>query len=187
MKFYLIRHGETNWNLEGRIQGGIDVGLNERGRRQAQDAGKHISAEQVFDIASSPLRRAYQTAEIISKNVEVGDFRVIKQFREFDQGFWNGLRVRQLLDDLEPERYRLWQEKPLEYPPPGGDSLERLRERVKEGIGELLTVSSRPQLIVAHKVVNSMIAHLAGDWSLEDVMVSLPDNAAIYSVEIEEV
>ncbi len=188
MQFFLIRHGETNWNLEGRIQGAMDVGLNDRGRQQAVEVADHIPTDTVFDISTSPLSRARQTAEIIKENIDCAEFRIVEEFKELDQGFWNGLRVSEIIDYLDPDRYRRWQKEPLEHHPPRGDSLPGVRDRVKKGIEYLLNeVGDRPQIIVAHKVVNSMIVHLAGDWPFEKVMDSLPDNAAIYSVNIKEV
>jgi broad specificity phosphatase PhoE len=166
----------------------MDVGLNERGHQQAVEAAKHIPADTVFDIATSPLRRARQTAEIIRGNIDCAEFRIMEEFKELDQGFWNGLRGAEIIDHLDPDRYSRWQKNPLEHYPPRGDSLPEVRDRVKKGIDYLLNeVSERPQIIVGHKVVNSMIAHLAGDWPFEKVMDSLPDNAAIYSVNIKEV
>src|SRR5699024_6004320 len=67
----LIRHGETNWNKEGRIQGKTDIPLNETGRIQAEECAASLKHSEWDIIISSPLKRAKQTAEIINKNLHL--------------------------------------------------------------------------------------------------------------------
>lgn len=73
MKFYIIRHGQTNWNKEGRIQGKTDIELNEKGIEQAKEARKILENYPIDMIVASPLKRARKTAEIINeaKNVPI--------------------------------------------------------------------------------------------------------------------
>lgn len=66
--FYFIRHGQTDWNAECRLQGQLDTPLNNKSSKQAEDAEKIISALNISLLCSSPLRRAVQTAEIINAN-----------------------------------------------------------------------------------------------------------------------
>ena len=77
---YIVRHGETNWNVEGRYQGRIDIELNEKGIIQAkeiQDKLKYIHFDKVF---SSPLKRAFKTAQIICDGEFVADNRLKERF-----------------------------------------------------------------------------------------------------------
>lgn len=67
MKFYIIRHGQTNWNKEGRIQGKTDIELNEEGIKQAKEAKNILKDYPIDMIVSSPLKRARKTAEIINE------------------------------------------------------------------------------------------------------------------------
>lgn len=69
---YLVRHGETDWNLERRIQGSTDIPLNETGREQAARTGALLARRRFDGIASSPLSRAHETAEIIAKELGMG-------------------------------------------------------------------------------------------------------------------
>ena len=73
MKFYIIRHGQTNWNKEGRIQGKTDIELNEEGIKQAKEAKNILKDYPIDMIVSSTLKRAKKTAEIINeaKNVPI--------------------------------------------------------------------------------------------------------------------
>lgn len=67
MKIYVIRHGETNWNKEGRLQGRTDIELNENGIKQAENARKLLKDYKIDLIVSSPLKRAMKTAQIINE------------------------------------------------------------------------------------------------------------------------
>lgn len=71
MKFYVIRHGQTNWNKEGRIQGKTDIELNEEGIEQAKEARKILENYPIDIIVASPLKRARKTAEIINETKHV--------------------------------------------------------------------------------------------------------------------
>ena len=71
MKFYIIRHGQTNWNKEGRIQGKTDIELNEEGIKQAQEAKRILKDYPIDMIVSSTLKRARKTAEIINETKQV--------------------------------------------------------------------------------------------------------------------
>lgn len=76
---YIVRHGQTDWNIEGRNQGHTDIPLNEKGIKQAEETAKKLKGKN-FDLAfSSPLTRAYQTAQIICKNNIIVDERLIER------------------------------------------------------------------------------------------------------------
>ena len=185
MNIYLVRHGETDWNIQSRIQGGIAVGLNERGIEQAREVTRHFPENFRCDLLVSPLRRARETAEILADQIDPRIFEELDFLRELDQGYWNGLQVHKVKNNLHPERYKSWLEEPIENKPPGGESLAEVKNRLVEGLRGVDEKYEGPLIIVAHKVVNSIIAHLAGEWPLEDVMNSLPGNAAVLEVELE--
>lgn len=83
LKLYLIRHGETQWNAEGRIQGHTDIELNERGMEQARRLAARMPEEGPFDaIYASPLRRAFRTATLIGEALKltvISDARLIER------------------------------------------------------------------------------------------------------------
>ena len=101
MKFYIIRHGQTNWNKKGKIQGKTDIELNEEGIKQAEEATRILKDYPIDMIVSSTLKRARKTAEIINeaKNVPIifkealeergfGEFEGKTQ-QEFQDEIWN--------------------------------------------------------------------------------------------------
>ena len=100
----LARHGETDWNREGRWQGGSDTSLNERGREQAHELAKQLDS--VDAIYSSDLARARETAEIVARALGV-DVRLDPRLRERSFGDWEGLIAAQI-EERFAEAHRLW-------------------------------------------------------------------------------
>lgn len=84
MKIYLIRHGQTDWNLEGRFQGREDIMLNATGLAQARECGQALAGEKFKAVITSPLIRARKTAEIIAEIVQAEDFIVDEAITERD-------------------------------------------------------------------------------------------------------
>lgn len=182
MELYLVRHGETPWNADGRIQGWIDVGLTSEGRCQSGDLQDDLPTGVPVDLAVSPLRRARETAFLLRDAVAVRSVWYPPELRELNQGYWNGLRGRWLRETRE-DRYRRWIDQPLAESPPGGESLRRVRARVARGLRFLGRRAGDRVILVAHKVVNSLCAHLLGAWSLPEVMTSLEANASVRHLE----
>ncbi|MES2169549.1 MAG: histidine phosphatase family protein [Actinomycetota bacterium] len=89
---YLVRHGETDWNLARRIQGSTDIPLNETGRAQARRAGELLARRSWDGIVSSPLSRAYETAEIIGEAIGIPEVEVLDDLVERAYGDAEGLR-----------------------------------------------------------------------------------------------
>ena len=87
----LVRHGETDWNLAGRVQGREDVGINETGRRQAMKTANFLGREVWDGIFSSPLKRALATAEIIGGQLGMADIAILDDLMERDFGQASGL------------------------------------------------------------------------------------------------
>ncbi|TCS33524.1 putative phosphoglycerate mutase [Paucimonas lemoignei] len=133
----LIRHGETDWNTERRLQGHLDVALNAEGVRQAQALGQALRGEALDAIFSSDLSRARQTAEAIAAGRGV-PVQIESGLRERCYGAFEGLRH----DDIRqryPEAYAAWQARELDARmPPGERSGETLREFSARAVGALV-------------------------------------------------
>lgn len=93
---YLVRHGETDWNAQRRIQGRTDIPLNETGRAQARTTGQLLARRSWDGIYSSPLSRARETAEIIGKAIGIGSVGIIDQIGERNYGSAEGLEDAQI-------------------------------------------------------------------------------------------
>jgi probable phosphoglycerate mutase len=100
---YLVRHGETDWNLQRRIQGSTDIPLNDTGRLQAMKAGSLLARRHWDGILSSPLSRAYETASIIAREVGLGAPRALDDLVERAYGEAEGLTARQLSQRFSPD------------------------------------------------------------------------------------
>ena len=128
MKLILVRHGETDWNKERRIQGGFtDTELNEAGRKQAERIALALKNEKLTALYSSPLKRALKTAQAIAKfhNLKV---ETDPNLREVNSGEINGLSLEEIKASY-PDFWREWKESenPLRFPE--GESLEELQNR----------------------------------------------------------
>ena len=110
MKIYLIRHGQTNWNIEGRFQGREDIMLNETGILQAEECGKALAGEVFKAIITSPLVRARRTAEIMAEIIPVEQLLVDDAITERDFKSVSGMTAAERedfyaaggIDDKEP-------------------------------------------------------------------------------------
>ncbi|WP_324380349.1 histidine phosphatase family protein [Enterovirga sp.] len=137
-----MRHGETDWNAEARLQGQQDIALNAVGRFQAEQAGRRL-AELAPDAAQlrylcSPLGRTRETMEIMRRSIGLppGDYSLEPRFAELTFGDWEGLtwrEVRRAQAELAAERERdKWS-----FVPPNGESYAMLAERVAPAIDDL--------------------------------------------------
>lgn len=155
----LIRHGPTQWNVEGRIQGHTDLCLSEAGR--AQVALWSLPEEfRQYDWAVSPLRRAMETARLLGVDHARPDPRLM----EMSWGQWEGytrseLRARHAADLGENER------RGLDFCPPGGESARGVRARLEDWITDV-RARGRPVGAVTHKGVITAALALATDWDL---------------------
>jgi broad specificity phosphatase PhoE len=102
----LARHGETDWNREGRFQGHADPPLNRTGRAQAVDLSVALMTEQVAGVYSSPLRRALETAEVVAASHGLEPVPV-DDLREVDVGSWSGL-TRAEVEERFPAQFARW-------------------------------------------------------------------------------
>ncbi len=129
----LARHGETDWNREGRFQGWADPPLNATGRAQAVDLSVELMAEELAAVYSSPLRRAYETAEVVAASRGLEPVTV-DALREVDVGSWSGLS-RAEIEQRFPEQYARW----LDYGQgwEDGETYEQMVDRVVEALQEL--------------------------------------------------
>ena len=122
MEILLLRHGETDWNLQGRCQGASDLDLNSSGMSQAEELGRILRQEPLTAIYSSPLKRAFRTAEIIGRHHSDLPILIDGDFRELDHGLLEGLTFDEIKSQY-PAFIGRWREAAAESKVPGGESL----------------------------------------------------------------
>jgi probable phosphoglycerate mutase len=136
VKIILIRPGSTDFDKQGRIQGNLDVPLNDQGSAEVSqliDALRNVRLDAVYSPACQP---ALATAEAIAKSLGV-KLKKLERMQNLDQGLWQGM----LIDEVrrkQPRVYRRWQENPHCMCPPGGEMLEQAAERVRAAMTKLL-------------------------------------------------
>lgn len=131
-----VRHGETAWNVDARIQGQLDIQLNDTGRWQAQRVGHALSGEPLAAIYSSDLGRAHETARAIA---DAAGIPVVAHsgLRERRFGMFEGKTFDEITQNW-PEHALNWKKRIPEWQPPdGGESLLELRERVTRTVSDL--------------------------------------------------
>lgn len=143
----LARHGETDWNRENRFQGHADPPLNETGRAQAAELAAALADEPLAAIYSSPLRRAFETAQIVGAPHGLEPVAV-EALREVDVGSWQGL-TRVEIEERFPERFARW----LDYEQgwEDGESYDEMGRRVIAGLLELAAAHDGERILaVSH-------------------------------------
>lgn len=145
MEIYVIRHGETNGNRDGIMQGWLDLPLNDFGRKLAIDTGRALKGKISFDVAiSSPLLRAKETAELLLKESgnDATPLLFDDRLKEVFAGEWEGKCFRPGHPDeagLSEEDRRALFGNPLKAPPyPGGESIQDVIRRTQEFLRELV-------------------------------------------------
>ena len=142
----LIRHGETDWNVEGRIQGHLQIPLNRRGRAQAEALGTHLQGTRFDAVYSSDLLRALQTAQAIVRH-SGHEIREDVRLREWDLGVLAGLRRTQAEHD-QPYAARIRRDYLVDEPIPGGESIRQRFERVTRTVGDIAARHPRDTILV---------------------------------------
>lgn len=147
-QFVLIRHGETEWNRDQRVQGHLDVELSERGIEQAHRLAAWLEADPPDVIYSSDLRRARRTAEIIAgERLPVRDEPRVREARF---GVFEGLTAAET-EAAYPEAYHAWRRDAIRNRPPGGETLEDLGERCMAALRDLAAAHPGEHIaVVAH-------------------------------------
>jgi probable phosphoglycerate mutase len=148
---YFVRHGETDWNAEARLQGQRDVPLNDFGRVQAEEAGTRLRGlvQRYEDLAfvASPLSRTRETIERLRHTIGLppGEYRTDERLRELSFGRWEGLTWKEVRR-ADPKGAAGRERDKWAYAPPGGESYAMLAERVAPALAEL----THDTVLVAH-------------------------------------
>lgn len=162
---YFVRHGQTDWNAEHRLQGQADIDLNDTGREQAGRNGRKLAeliAEPAeFEFVASPMRRTRETMELIraSMGLPARDYRTDARLVEVHFGDWQGYTLAEL-DRLSPGTTAARALDKWNFVPPGehAESYEMLHRRVKPWFDEL----RGPTVCVTHGGIFRVLFRMAG-------------------------
>ena len=179
-----VRHGETSWNQDGRIQGHTDIDLNDTGRWQAACAGRALAEEAIDAIYSSDLQRALHTAQAIGAHhsqAGVSPLQVRQHLglRERNFGIFEG-HTYDSIDAQWPEAARRWKAREPSFAPDGGESPLDVLQRVEKTVAELAAGHLGQQIVlVAHGGVMDMLYRLATRQSVDAARTWTLHNTAI--------
>jgi broad specificity phosphatase PhoE len=162
LRLLLARHGETDWNREGKYHGHTDIDLNSIGLEQAERLAQRLRSERVDAVYSSDLKRALHTAQHIAADMNT---KVVstKELREINLGYYEGKRFRGAEDEGRPLE-SAWEAGNIDFPIPGGETLYQLQARVAVFVSTLKERHGDGTVIlVSHGgVLRVMICHLVG-------------------------
>ena len=162
-RIVILRHGETDWNMEGRFQGQIDIPLNENGKDQAKKASEYLKEIKFNKAYSSSMKRPFETAQIILGNNNL-KIKKIDELVEISHGLWEGKLENEIKDNW-PKLLADWHEKPETVTMPEGESI---RDVAKRSINAWERICDDQEdeditLLVAHDAVNkALICHILG-------------------------
>ncbi len=158
-KLFLVRHGQTDWNKDHKVMGITDVSLNEIGEQEAENVGANLTNQNIDIIFTSPLKRALETLEIISKyvkceKVEISDLLLERNFGYLTGKSWDEIET------IIPNAREIDCKQKYDYTPYGGENAEQVKCRVRKFISELKERGYKKVLVVCHGGIIRMIESL---------------------------
>ena len=183
--FYIVRHGQTNWNILGKTQGHGNSDLTEKGLEQAKELADIIKDYPIDYIYSSDLGRAVQTAQIVADKLGL-EVKQTPSLREMGFGVWEGLLIKEIKKN-HLDTYNTWRNQPHLVNIEGGETLHIVKERTDKFIEELNEKYDNKHIIlVSHSVtVRAMLLSFLGS-PMENIYRIKQDNTALNIVEYRD-
>ncbi len=184
MKLYLIRHGQTDWNVAGKIQGSTDIPLNDMGRRQAACLARGMEKRPVEKVFTSTLSRAYETGLAIGKSPNV-PVEQLEGLEEVGYGVWEGMTMEEIQEKY-PKELELWYNSPVDVAPPEGESQVQVYDRCGRALETILAQARGDVAIVSHgATVVFLLEYLLRDTRRDEDEDIIVGNASISTIEYD--
>lgn len=185
MKLIIVRHGETSWNREKKLQGQKDIPMSKIGLKQAKVLAKRLSSKKIDVIYTSRLKRAVKTAEEIKKFHKNAKLIKEKTLNEMSWGIWEGLKMEHIKKKYK-ELYKKREKDRFNFRIPNGESPRILKNRIRKIISKIIKKSKdKPVLIVGHGGVNRTILGILLKWSNKKILSVRLQNASISVINIK--
>ncbi len=178
---YLVRHGETIYTEEKKVQGRTDVGLSDLGRQTARRLGEFLSSFAIDEIYMSPLSRAVETARIINGILQLPAPTTRQELMERDLGIFEGSRHDSDGYDLLRVSFNSGD---MAFRPLGGESYQDVVYRIKPFTDYLLQKLASKVLIVGHAGVNKVVMGILLDRVQEVYIHCNPQHNEVYEIDI---
>lgn len=148
MLLHCVRHGESVYNAEGRVQGQVDVPLSELGFQQGQAVAAALCSFPIDAIFSSPLQRAFKTAEIAAEKLDL-EIRTDNRLMEVNAGVFQD-KLRSELQELYPDELARWASGDADFVIPGGESRNQLTRRGIDALRDIAKNEASNVAVVSH-------------------------------------
>ena len=183
----LVRHGESEWNRAGRIQGQVNSPLTDLGINQAKAIRDYLSGillNQELEIYTSPLDRALQTAEIIAQGIDHPSSKIIieERLNDFNLGEISGTFGWDKVAEIFPEQAQLRLQDPMRFHPSGGESGAEFEARLRSLLEDLMDDGTL-KLMVSHGIVNKFIRGILKNLSGKEMVELGESQNTIYRLE----
>ena len=183
----LVRHGESEWNRAGRIQGQVNSSLTDFGINQAKAIRDYLSGillNQELEIYTSPLDRALQTAEIIAQGIDHPSSKIIieERLNDFSLGEISGSFGWDKVAEIFPEQAQLRLQDPMRFHPSGGESGAEFEARLRSLLEDLMD-DGKLKLMVSHGIVNKFIRGILKNLSGKEMVQLGEYQNTIYRLE----
>ena len=183
----LVRHGESEWNRAGRIQGQVNSPLTDLGINQAKAIRDHLSEillNQQLEIYTSPLDRALQTAEIIAQGIDYPSRKIIieERLNDFNLGEISGTFGWDKVAEIFPEQAQLRLQDPMRFHPSGGESGAEFEARLRSLLEDLMDDGTL-KLMVSHGIVNKFIRGILKNLSGKEMVKLGESQNTIFRLE----
>ena len=183
----LVRHGESEWNRAGRIQGQVNSPLTDLGINQAKATRDYLSGillNQQLEIYTSPLDRALQTAEIIAQGIDYPSRKIIieERLNDFNLGEISGTFGWDKVAEIFPEQAQLRLQDPMRFHPSGGESGAEFEARLRSLLEDLMDDGTL-KLMVSHGIVNKFIRGILKNLSGKEMVQLGESQNTIYRLE----
>ena len=183
----LVRHGESEWNRAGRIQGQVNSPLTDLGINQAKAIRDYLSGillNQELEIYTSPLDRAIQTAEIIAQGIDHPSSKIIieERLNDFNVGEISGTFGWDKVAEIFPEQAQLRLQDPMRFHPSGGESGAEFEARLRSLLEDLMDDGTL-KLMVSHGIVNKFIRGILKNLSGKEMVELGESQNTIYRLE----
>lgn len=183
----LVRHGESEWNRAGRIQGQVNSPLTDLGINQAKATRDYLSGillNQQLEIYTSPLDRALQTAEIIAQGIDYPSRKIIieERLNDFNLGEISGTFGWDKVAEIFPEQAQLRLQDPMRFHPSGGESGAEFEARLRSLLEDLMDDGTL-KLMVSHGIVNKFIRGILKNLSGKEMVKLGESQNTIFRLE----
>lgn len=177
---YLVRHGQTEFNRERRIQGQVDSPLTELGERQARAVADLLAdmtgAEPGWRVVTSPLGRARRTAEIVAERLRIPQVEEDRRLIELSWGAWDG----RLRSELEAEYPEAFGRTGWAFDAPTGESYEAVQARMADWLASLPPEPERRIIAVSHGVAGRVLRGVYGGLERDATVTQDVPQDAVY-------